>query len=71
MTALLEQAFSEAAKLTPEEQDSLAAWLLEDLHAEQRWQHSFTRSRGTLADLADEALAEYRVGRTRSLDRKP
>jgi hypothetical protein len=70
MTALLEQAFSEAAKLAPEEQDTLAAWLLEELHAEQRWQQLFARSSDTLAGLADEALSEYRAGRTRLLDRQ-
>ena len=71
MTALLEQAFTEAAKLTPEEQDALAVWLLEELHAEQRWQHSYAQSSDLLAQLADEALREHRAGGTRSLDRKP
>lgn len=67
MTTLLEQAFAEATKLAPDEQDALATWLLEELQAERRWQHAFARSADTLAALADEALAEHHAGRTRPL----
>jgi hypothetical protein len=67
MAKLLERAFTEAAKLSPDDQDALAAWLLEELRGEQRWQHAFAQSNDTLADLAAEALTEYRAGATRSL----
>ena len=68
MTELLERAFAEAAKLPPAEQDALARWVLEELRAEQRWDQAFADSTDRLAQLADEASAEHRAGRTRLLD---
>ena len=54
--------------LPPEEQDVLAAILLEEIASEQRWSQSFARSEQALEALAAEALAEFRSGKTRSLD---
>lgn len=68
MTRELEKAFEEATKLSEEEQDSVAAWLLEELASERRWTAAFQGSQNELQSLADEALAEYREGNTRSLD---
>ena len=67
MTKLLEQAFSEAAKLPPEDQEALGAVLLEELASERRWSEAFARSPQTLSALAADALAEHRAGRTRPL----
>ena len=67
MTKLLEQAFQAAAQLPPDQQDALAAILLKELESEQRWDQLFAASQDTLANLADEALAEYRAGRTKPL----
>jgi hypothetical protein len=39
-----------------------------ELDAERRWQERFAHSADLLAKLADEALAEYREGRTQPLD---
>lgn len=66
MTALLEKAFAEAAKLAPEEQDALAEQLLADLESERRWAEAFAGSQDELARLADEATAEFRRGQTRA-----
>lgn len=68
MTTMLETAFAEAAKLSPQEQDEFAAWLLEELQSERRWNKLFAQSSDMLSDLADEALREYRAGQTRPLD---
>ena len=68
MTKLLEQAFGEASKLSQQEQDAMAAWLLAELASERRWDEVFSRSVGQLAQLAGEALAEYRAGQTELLD---
>ena len=65
MTQLLEKALSEVAKLPPSEQDILAAILLEELASEQRWGELFAKSQDKLAELADEALAEHRAGKTK------
>ena len=44
MTKLLTQAFEKASHLSPEEQDELARWLLEELADEQRWAKTFAES---------------------------
>jgi hypothetical protein len=68
MTRLLEQAFAEAARLPEEEQDSLARVLLDELASERRWDELFASSQDLLSELAAEALAEHRAGRTEILD---
>jgi hypothetical protein len=68
MTALLEKAFSEAAKLSEVEQDEFAAWMLEELASEERWEKSFAESQDILTHLAKEALVEYQTGKTEELD---
>ena len=68
MTESLEEVFAKASRLPPEEQDSLAAWLLEELESEDRWNGLFARSQDALEKLAEEALAEHRGGETEKLD---
>lgn len=68
MTDLLQKAFAEASKLTEVEQDQLAQSILDMLTSEQRWSAMFARSQDVLAELADEALAEFRAGKTQELD---
>ena len=60
MIKLLEEAFAEASKLSEPEQHALAAWILQELASERRWQESLAASLDALANLADEALAEHR-----------
>ena len=68
MTRLLEKAIAEVSRLSEQEQDALATWILEELASERRWDKSFANSEDALARLADEALAEHRTGRTEPLD---
>ncbi len=68
MTELLEKAFAEASKLPHEAQDMLAQMLLDDLAAEEKWDKAFAQSQDKLFMLADEALVEYRAGRTKKLE---
>jgi len=68
MTKRLEQAFNEASKLPPREQDTLADWLLREFESERRWSELFANSQNTLSKLAAEALAEHRSGQTQELD---
>lgn len=68
MTKLLKQAFAEANKLSEDEQDALAKFLLEELASERRWTRSFADSQDLLSQLADEALAEHNAGKTQALD---
>ncbi len=67
-TKLLEKAFAEASKLTEQQQEALAAWILEELTSERRGEEALDSSSDALAQLADEALVEYRKGRTQGLD---
>lgn len=67
MTELLEKAFREAAKLSPEEQDALASLLLAELESERRLEETFERSQDLLAELADQALRDDDAGRTEEL----
>ncbi len=64
----LEQAFAEAAKLTPAEQESLAAVILEEIASEARWNKALANSPNALEFLAQEALDEHRADQTRPLD---
>jgi hypothetical protein len=68
MTELHEKAFTEASKLSMQEQDVLAAWILEELASSQRSSKAFAASGDILDQLADESLAEHRAGRTQVLD---
>lgn len=68
MTKLLRKAFDQASRLPPEEQDALAAWILEEMASERRWDEAFHASADWLKQLAEEALQEAREGRTEELD---
>jgi len=64
----LEFAFAEAAKLPPKDQEALANWILEEITSDKRWTESFASSEDLLILLAEEAVAEYRAGKTIELD---
>jgi len=68
MTKLLEKAFEAATNLPPEQQDELAAFVLDEISSEQRWDHAFARSQDVLSALATEALKEHAAGDTTSLN---
>jgi hypothetical protein len=68
MTTTLEEAFAEAAKLPSQEQEAFARWMLAELAADRQWTQLFQDSADALATLAEEALSEFRAGRTRPLD---
>ena len=64
MTALMERAIGEAKALPDTEQDFLAALLLENIRDAQQWDAQFAASKDVLEELFDEAMEEYRQGRT-------
>lgn len=68
MTKALKKAFEAASRLSDADQDELAAAILEELEADERWEAAFARSQDALERLADEALEEYRADRTEPLD---
>jgi hypothetical protein len=68
MTGLLEEALRRVESLSPDEQDAIAAQIIETLDDEEAWERSFRQNPSVLRSLADEALAEHRRGETRPLD---
>ena len=67
MTDLLEKAIQQISKLPAEEQDAVAALLLEEMASEERWAALFARSEDVLEGLAKEAVAEHRAGLSKPL----
>ena len=67
MTDLLEKAFSEASRLSPEEQDALARRMLEDLEADRIWDDALGQTQSALQKLAAEARGEHLRGESQDL----
>ena len=68
MTVLLEKAFSQIKTLAPEEQDALAALIFEEMESEKKWDQVFNASQDQLSQLAKQAVADYKAGKTKTLD---
>jgi hypothetical protein len=68
MTELLARAIAQLKALPADEQDAIAAMILEELEDEARWDTTFAKSQDVLAKLASEAMSEYRAGKTQELD---
>ena len=68
MTHVLEAALAEVAKLPADEQNALATLLLDEIKSEQRWSTALAASQDALGTLADEAIAEFKAGKTKALD---
>jgi len=68
MTKLLKKAFTEVSKLSERDQDELASMILAELASESRWEKAFNNSKDELSRLTDEAIIEYRKGKTQLLD---
>jgi hypothetical protein len=68
MTELLEEALRKVASLPQEEQDAIAAQIIETLQDEAAWKEKLARTANKLSRLAQEARAEHERGETRALD---
>ncbi|MGB3401451.1 MAG: hypothetical protein WBA77_02035 [Microcoleaceae cyanobacterium] len=68
MTDLLEVAIAKLKTLSDQEQDAIAAMILEELEDEIKWDAAFAQSQDKLALLASLAIAEYRLGKTEELN---
>ena len=71
MNTRLEEAFAQASQLPPEDQEALAALLLDEIASEKLWDRAFAQSQDQISQLSDEALTEFMEGRTVSLDEEP
>ena len=65
MTELLEDAFAAVAKLPEDQQNAIAALVVEEIASDNRWSELFARSQDQLAQLSDEALREWQSGETK------
>ena len=68
MSTLLEQAWERVSVLPPEDQDAIAAQILETLADEAAWQKRFAEKRDVLRRMELETIAEADQGLTRPLD---
>ena len=64
MTDLLGKAFARMARLSDQEQDAFARWLLDELESERRWSRAFDVSQDRIAEMAREAVADDLADRT-------
>jgi hypothetical protein len=62
MNALLEKALAEVARLPEEEQDAIAALILDEIAAERGWEERFARTQDQLGALVRSARAEVARG---------
>lgn len=68
MTELLKKAFDAVSKLPPETQNAIAARMILELEDELRWDEAFAGSQDKLARMADEAIEEFKAGKTHPLE---
>ena len=68
MTRALNEAIAKLATLPADEQDRVAAWLLDELRDDEQWTRQFEASRAALTKLAAEARAARAAGGTTELD---
>lgn len=68
MTALLEKVIDRVSVLPAKRQNALAHLLLAEIDADAQWDESFKSSQHELAELAGNALAAHRKGKTRAMD---
>jgi len=68
MTKLMEKAIEKLRALPEQEQDTVAGFVLNQLEEDRRWDHTSTKHADKLKALADEALDDFRAGRTTALD---
>ena len=67
MTKLLSDAIEKASQLPENLQDELARILLDELAWEGRWNQTLDESTDKLDRMAEDALKDYRAGRTREM----
>jgi hypothetical protein len=65
MTAALQKAFTQAAKMPDDLQEQLARQLLEDIEGEKKWDVTLAKSQKVLEQLARRAKEASRQGKTR------
>jgi hypothetical protein len=68
MNKKLEHALAELVRLPEDEQETIAALILEEITAERAWDERFAKSESKLAELGRRAREQHRRGETTALD---
>jgi hypothetical protein len=68
MTKLLEQAIAKVRDLPAIQQDAVAQIILDEIASDAKWDQLLSRPSQKVAELADQAWAEYEAGQTEELD---
>ncbi len=68
LSSLLEKAIEKISRLPKAEQDALAEILIAEIEDEKRWDEDFAKTHGQIEKLGEEALKDYKEGRTELLD---
>jgi hypothetical protein len=68
MSELLEKAFEKVGALPQDEQDAIAAQILESIADEQAWKRRFAEKRDVIRRMAREAIEEDLRGATLPLN---
>ena len=68
VTGLLQKAMRRVEALSAEEQDAIAAQILDSLDDEESWERNFREDPDKLLRLAQEAVEEHRRKETRPLE---
>jgi hypothetical protein len=66
VTTLLEQALDRVSKLPIDQQEAIAALILEELEDEQQWEAQFAASQEKLCRMAAKVRADIQAGRVRT-----
>jgi hypothetical protein len=64
MITELKKAFERAENLSEADQKSIADFILDEVN----WTEVFNKSEGKISKLAEEAMEEYKAGKTKPLD---
>lgn len=70
MTDMLDRAFEQASRLPEDEQNEFAAFIIDELEAENTWAGLLKDSEGALLRMAAQAHREFEGGETKPLNPK-
>jgi hypothetical protein len=67
MNQLLDKAITKVQQLPPDEQETIAALILDEIADEEAWDTAFANSQDQLAKLAEQARADIKAGRVKKM----
>ncbi|MGK7920140.1 MAG: hypothetical protein AB4080_09080 [Trichodesmium sp.] len=68
MTKVIEEALTKLSQLPENQQEAIAYLILAEIEDEKKWAENFSNSQDQLAQLAEEAIADFKQGKTKPLN---